>query len=287
MEHPIHMQTLSARYEVGYRRPPAQTRFRKGLSGNPGGRPAGSRNRSLYQPLPFKPEHQPTDELILAEAYRPVTIREGDRVVELPAIQAAVRALAIAAIKGSRLAQRSLAELVLKVEARKASESLSALESALEYQREARTELALRRKLGITGLPDPIPHPDDIYVNPHSGELRYEGPRDEREKQFHDTRLARRAEAQAKVNDFAERHRQASSAEAKAEWLKQWHLEQCVFDLLNDSVQGRYKASLENRSFAEGASREGETLERVMRERKRAGGRWEIGDWAGACPATL
>lgn len=33
-------------YEVGYRKPPRQTRFRKGRSGNPKGRPRGSQNLS-------------------------------------------------------------------------------------------------------------------------------------------------------------------------------------------------------------------------------------------------
>jgi Family of unknown function (DUF5681) len=32
------------RYEVGYRKPPRHTRFRKGRSGNPRGRPRGSKN---------------------------------------------------------------------------------------------------------------------------------------------------------------------------------------------------------------------------------------------------
>jgi hypothetical protein len=48
-----------------------------------------------------------------------VTIREGDRVIELPAIQAAMRSLAISAIKGSRLSQRALTELVREVEERR------------------------------------------------------------------------------------------------------------------------------------------------------------------------
>ncbi|MFY9731319.1 MAG: DUF5681 domain-containing protein [Candidatus Acidiferrales bacterium] len=34
----------SSQYEVGFRKPPKNTRFRKGQSGNPQGRPKGSRN---------------------------------------------------------------------------------------------------------------------------------------------------------------------------------------------------------------------------------------------------
>ena len=68
---------------VGYGRPPAEHRFQKGRSGNPGGRPPRSKNK----PKRFDPASQPTDNLILEEAYRPVTIPEGERTIQLPAIQ--------------------------------------------------------------------------------------------------------------------------------------------------------------------------------------------------------
>lgn len=257
MEGPIKGETLLATYQVGFGKPPLHTRFRKGHSGNPAGKLPGTPNKVL----PFAPEHQPSDQLILAEAYRPVTIREGDRLVELPALQAAVRAMAIAAMKGSRLAQRSLAELVLKIEQRQASEHQSAVATVIDYQQVAWSELTRRKALGITGLPDPVPHPDDIVIDPHSGDIHFEGPRDEREKQRYETAQAMRAEAQAKVNTFARQHRKVCSDEAKADLLKLWHEAQWEFDLLNDRLPGRYKAKLANRSFAEGASREGGTLE--------------------------
>jgi len=52
-------------HEVGYGRPPSHTRFRKGASGNPGGRPRGMTARRAI-------------ELALKEAYRPITVR-GDK----------------------------------------------------------------------------------------------------------------------------------------------------------------------------------------------------------------
>lgn len=37
-----------------------------------------------------------------------------------------------------------------------------------------------------------------------------------------------------------------------------------MFDIVNDAVGPRYKAKLENRSYAEGASREGKALEELL-----------------------
>ena len=265
---------LPARYEVGYGKPPAEHRLEKGRSGNPKGRPRKSRNKAR----PFDPAAQPTDSLILDEAYRPVTIREGDKVIELPAIQAAVRSLAIAAMKGSRLSQRALAELVREVEERKAAEHLSALENAFEYKQKWTEELERRRQLGIEE-PDPVPHPDDIIIDMRTGHVRNDGPLDEREKRSWDERLARRAEAQAEVDMFAEKYRKARTKKWKTLWLAEWHFEQRIFDIINDSFPARYKAKLENRSYREGASHEGKTLQEFVDDRKRPKSRRKWGEY--------
>jgi hypothetical protein len=82
-------------YEVGYGKPPLHTRFQKGVSGNPRG---GSRRVATRR----------ARELAMKEAYRLITVREGDKVMRLPAIQAVMRSQVALAAKGNGPAQRAL-----------------------------------------------------------------------------------------------------------------------------------------------------------------------------------
>jgi hypothetical protein len=97
-------------YEVGYGKPPVRTRFSKGASGNPGGRPRGLTAGRANQ-------------LALKEAYRPVTARDGTKLLTMPAIQAIVRNWVAAAAKGSGPAQRTLLEMIRSIEREGAAEA--------------------------------------------------------------------------------------------------------------------------------------------------------------------
>jgi hypothetical protein len=90
-------------YEVGYGRPPLLTRFQRGRSGNPGGRPRGT-----------TAERAKT--LVLEEAYRLVKVRVGDKESTLPAIQAVLRAQIALAAKGNGPAQRAFLATVQAIE---------------------------------------------------------------------------------------------------------------------------------------------------------------------------
>ena len=248
---------------VGYARPPAEHRFRKGVSGNPKGRPKGAKAKPKTQ---YDPAIRPTDQLVLEEAYRPVTIREGDTVIELPAIQAAMRALAISAMKGSRLSQKALAEITSTAEARASEERLTAMENALEYKQNWTAEIERCRRLSIE-IPSPLPHPDDIHIDMRSGKVWTEGPLDEREKRDWDKRLTRRDDAQAEINDYARRTKRAKSDRMRDLYQAMWISEQYIFDLINDTMPERYKTKLENRSWHADASREGKAVEMYQKRR--------------------
>jgi hypothetical protein len=90
-------------YDIGYGRPPAETRFKKGVSGNPAGRARGiTPGRAMR--------------MALKEIFRPIKIREGDRVTELSGFQVVVRQMMAQAAKGSGPTGRMLIEQTLKLE---------------------------------------------------------------------------------------------------------------------------------------------------------------------------
>jgi hypothetical protein len=226
----------------------------KGQSGNPKGRP---RRKRLPVPEAHGVSH--ADRLILAEAYRPVTVREGETTIEMPALQAAMRALGISAMKGSRLAQRALAELVRDAEAKQRAETEAAMEAMIEYKQKWGAELESCRRLGRPA-PVPVPHPDDILIDFRNGGVKIRGPLNEDEKPEWDKWIERRDDAQIEVSEYAAMYKKARKPEQRAQWLDWWHAEQLLFDLINERLGGRYRVELQNRSYASGASRPGRPI---------------------------
>jgi len=88
---------------VGYRKPPVHSRFRKGQSGNPGGRPKGMTSGRAAA-------------LMQKEVYRRIRVKEGDKVVTMTVFQAVLRSLITLAMKGNSGAQRAFLDLVRAIE---------------------------------------------------------------------------------------------------------------------------------------------------------------------------
>jgi hypothetical protein len=170
----------TSKYEVGYGKPPAQTQFKPGQSGNPRGRPQGARNKR-----PALNEER-LKSIILEEAYRAIRINDGDRQIKVPMAQAIVRAVAVNAVKGQQRAQRLFTELLSTTEKENRALSDAWLDVAMTYKIEWDKELDRRQRLGITDLPDPLPHPDHIILDMMTGTAYIRGPSTKEEKQLWD-----------------------------------------------------------------------------------------------------
>ena len=170
-----------------YRNPPIEHRFRKGVSGNIKGRP---RKKRAF--VSTKVDGQPgvgfedrIKSLAIEEAYRLITIREGDRVERIPVIQAILRKVAVAAANGNTRAQENYLNLLIGAEADRRVATMEILKAAVDYKDRWYHIFAERARTGTTG-PEPVPHPDDVLIDYETGNIRIDGPVMEDQKQARD-----------------------------------------------------------------------------------------------------
>jgi hypothetical protein len=130
-------------------------RFRKGVSGNPRGRPR--KHRPTGGPGDRLPgADEPTRAMILAEAYRMVRVEEDGRTIELPAHQAVLRAMIRNAVAGNRIAQSRFTQIVQEAERQTKADQM-VLYHAFEWQ-------------GLVKEPKPTAE-SEIVCDPRSGRV--------------------------------------------------------------------------------------------------------------------
>src|SRR6202048_2708191 len=154
-----------------YRKPPVAHQFKKGTSGNPNGRPRkkpgfGALGGGIADRL---------GTMAWDEATRPVTVREGDKVSEIPAMQALIRTMFRAAAQGDTKAGRQLLEVIARAESGRTGSALEILEHAVQYKEKYVPIFEQHEREGLDP-PDIFPHPDDMIINETTGEVTLEGP---------------------------------------------------------------------------------------------------------------
>ena len=92
--------------DVGYGKPPRSHRFKKGVSGNPGGRPKGSKNLST---------------IIMDVARQQVNATVGGKTRKLSTVQATAMQLAGKAAGGDQRAMNAFLDWIDQIEARAAA----------------------------------------------------------------------------------------------------------------------------------------------------------------------
>src|SRR3712207_1624614 len=117
----------------------------------------------------------------MAEAYRQITVRDGERTVRIPVVQAVLRSLGLAAAKGQARSQRMFTDMLRLVERENREDYQHWFSIASEYKAGWEQELDDRKRTGRTG-PDPVPHPNDILIDPRAGTVAIRGPMTEAEK---------------------------------------------------------------------------------------------------------
>ncbi len=187
---------------VGYGRPPVETRFQPGRSGNPRGRPKGAKNRAP------RLNEERMKSIVMQEAYRGIKVNDGARQITIPMAQAVMRAIAMKAVKGDHRSQRLFSELLTETERADKKLHDEWTNTALDYKRWWEEEIARCKRLGLPD-PDPVPHPDHIDMDMRTGEIVVDGPMTHKQRDAGRQIVARLFDSQDELTWLRKAHRRA------------------------------------------------------------------------------
>lgn len=170
MDNPFDEQKGQADDTVGYGHPPKRHRFKLGQSGNPQGRPKGSKNSAFGER-----GQKRINKLILDIAYKEISLKENGQRVTMPTVQAILLAINSNALKGKTASQKLIMDLIQSAEFVTNKDKQAYLETMISYKMDWEKKFRRCDKEGQP-RPDIIPHPDDVILDFVNGGARIDGP---------------------------------------------------------------------------------------------------------------
>jgi hypothetical protein len=158
-------------YEVGYGKPPEHGKFKPGQSGNPQGRPVGSRNRNRS-----KVEQNRLRDIINQEAERIVTVQAANgKTKKITTAQGIIRAINLNALKGQQRAQRLAVELIGETQRLAQAEREENFTRWAKYKQDWSSARAVDKSAAL-------PNPDHVKLDTDTLTVTIAGPAFQHEK---------------------------------------------------------------------------------------------------------
>ncbi|MFM8608283.1 MAG: DUF5681 domain-containing protein [Hyphomicrobiales bacterium] len=198
----------AAIYDVGYGKPPEATQFEKGKSGNPKGRPKGSKNKNPLVKLDqFNLQFSQS-----MQSFIPANDGTGDQPKTI--YLALLDLIKKKALSGDMKALQFLIKTSHQIDYTERLRSEKIVEKMQEYKAIMSIEIELMKKKGFS-IDHVLPHPDHIHIDLRTVEVFIRGPSNKKEKQLWDIAHAAIKDLVESIKLSAQKYQDCNSTKEK------------------------------------------------------------------------